>query len=62
LLWEAERKCPMQVPYYKILRLKKIPFEQRELIFTVSEIAKIESSSDNLPPMAVRSFVWEGAI
>ena len=30
----------MQVPYYKVLRLKKIPFEQRELIFTVSELAK----------------------
>jgi len=30
----------MQVPYYKVLRLKKRPFEQREFIFTVSEIAR----------------------
>ena len=30
----------MLVPYSKVLRLKKRPFEQREFIFTVSEIAK----------------------
>ena len=40
MLWEAERKCPMLVPYDKVLRLKKRPFEQREFIFTVSEIAR----------------------
>ncbi len=30
----------MQVPYKKDLRFSKRPFEQRELIFTVSEIAR----------------------
>ncbi len=29
----------MQVPYKKDFRFSKRPFEQRELIFTVSEIA-----------------------
>ena len=41
MLWEGERIfSKMQVSYYKVLRLKKRPFEQRELIFTVSEIAR----------------------
>jgi len=30
----------MQVPYKKDFRFSKRPFEQRELIFTVSEIAR----------------------
>ena len=37
LLWEGERIfSKMKVSYYKVLRLKKRPFEQRELI---SEVA-----------------------
>ncbi len=41
MLWEGERIfSKMQVSYYKVLRLKKRPFEQREFIFTVSEIAR----------------------
>ncbi len=30
----------MQVPYFKVLRAKKRPFHERELIYTVSEIAR----------------------
>jgi len=30
----------MLVPYFKVLKTKKKPFHERELIFTVSEIAK----------------------
>ncbi len=30
----------MQVPYFPVFRAKKRPFHQRELIYTVSEIAK----------------------
>ncbi len=30
----------MQVPYFQVSRAKKKPFHQRELIFTVSEIAR----------------------
>ena len=41
MLWEAERIfSKMQVSYFKVLKLRKRPFEQRELIFTVSEIAR----------------------
>jgi len=37
LAWEGERIfSKMKVSYYKVLRLKKRPFEQRELI---SEVA-----------------------
>ena len=41
MLWEGERIfSKMQAPYFQVLRVKKRPFEQRELIYTVSEIAK----------------------
>ena len=30
----------MQVPYFQVLRAKKKPFHQRELIYSVSEIAR----------------------
>jgi len=30
----------MLVPYFKVLKTKKRPFHERELIFTVSEIAR----------------------
>ena len=30
----------MQVPYFQVSRAKKRPFHERELIYTVSEIAK----------------------
>ncbi len=30
----------MQVPYFQVLKAKKKPFHQRELIYSVSEIAK----------------------
>ena len=41
MLWEGERIfSKMQAPYFPVLKAKKRPFHERELIYTVSEIAK----------------------
>ncbi len=41
MAWEGEKDfSKMQVPYFQVLRAKKKPFHQRELIYSVSEIAR----------------------
>ncbi len=39
--WEGDKDISkMQVPYFQVRRAKKKPFHQRELIYSVSEIAR----------------------
>ncbi len=41
MAWGGEKDISkMQVPYFQVLRAKKKPFHQRELIYSVSEIAR----------------------
>ncbi len=41
LAWEGEKDISkMQVPYFQVRRAKKRPFHERELIYSVSEIAR----------------------
>ncbi len=56
MLWEEKGVSKMLVPYYKVLRLKKRPFEQREFIFTVSEIARTLGLSEMSIYRYIRDF------
>ena len=46
----------MHVPYFKVLQAKKRPFHERELIDTVSEIAKTRGLSEMSIYRYIRDF------